>query len=227
MINKIVESVAIALADVPHGATILLGGFGFAGQPAALIDGLIAQGASDLTVVCNNAGNGEFGLGALLKARRVRKIVCSYPRQPDSQVFDVLYRAGDIELELVPQGNLAERIRAAGAGIGGFFTRTGYGTQLATGKETRMIDGHGYVFETPINADFALIQADVADRWGNLTYRKTARNFNPVMATAAKITVAQVRKIVALGELDPEVIVTQGIYVNRVVQAKTSLKAAT
>lgn len=218
MINKIVDSVATALTDIPHGATVLLGGFGFAGQPAALIDGLIAQGASDLTIVSNNAGNGEVGLGALLKAGRVRKIICSYPRQPDSQVFDALYRAGKIELELVPQGNFAERIRAAGAGIGGFFTRTGYGTRLAAGKETRIIDGKGYVFETPIHADVALIQADTADRWGNLTYRKTAQNFNPVMATAAKLTIVQVSHIVPLGGLDAEIIVTQGIYVHRVVK---------
>ncbi|HXX11125.1 MAG TPA: 3-oxoacid CoA-transferase subunit A, partial [Burkholderiales bacterium] len=185
MIDKIVSSVTEALADVPDGATILIGGFGPAGMPAELIDGLIAQGAKDLTIVNNNAGNGETGLAALLKARRVRKILCSFPRQVDSHIFDALYRAGEIELELVPQGNLAERIRAAGAGIGGFYTRTGYGTLLAEGKETRTIDGRGYVLEHPIRADYALIKAEAADRWGNLVFRKTARNFGPVMATAA------------------------------------------
>ncbi len=218
MINKIVGTVKEALAGVPDGATVMISGFGGAGQPAELIDALIAQGATDLTIVNNNAGNGETGLAALLKARRVRKIICSFPRQVDSQVFDGLYRAGQIELELVPQGNLAERIRAAGAGIGAFFTPTGYATQLAEGKETRVINGRGYVLEYPIYADFALIKADRGDRWGNLLYRKTARNFGPVMASAAKCTVAQVREVVALGELDPEVVVTPGIYVHRVVQ---------
>jgi len=217
MIDKIVSSVTEALADVPDGATILIGGFGPAGMPAELIDGLIAQGAKDLTIVNNNAGNGETGLAALLKARRVRKILCSFPRQVDSHIFDALYRAGEIELELVPQGNLAERIRAAGAGIGGFYTRTGYGTLLAEGKETRTIDGRGYVLEHPIRADYALIKAEAADRWGNLVFRKTARNFGPVMATAARCTVAQVNRIVELGELDPETIVTPGIYVKRIV----------
>jgi 3-oxoadipate CoA-transferase alpha subunit len=217
MIDKIVQSVAEAVAGIPDGATVMIGGFGGAGMPTALIDGLIAQGARDLTIVNNNAGNGETGLAALLKAGRVRKIVCSFPRQADSHVFDGLYRAGKIELELVPQGNLAERIRAAGAGIGGFFTPTGYGTELAKGKETRRIDGRDYVFETPIRADFALIKALRGDRWGNLVYRKAARNFGPVMATAAKCTVAQVDEVVALGELDPEAIVTPGIFVHRVV----------
>jgi 3-oxoadipate CoA-transferase, alpha subunit len=217
MINKIVSSVTDALADVHDGATILIGGFGPAGMPAELIDGLIAQGAKDLTIVNNNAGNGETGLAALLKARRVRKILCSFPRQVDSYVFDALYRAGEIELELVPQGNLAERIRAAGAGIGGFYTRTGYGTLLAEGKETRTIDGRGYVLEHPIHADYALIKAELADRWGNLMYRKTARNFCPVMATAARCTIVQVNRVVELGQLDPETIVTPGIYVKRVV----------
>ncbi len=218
MIDKIVDSAEQALRDVPDGATVMIGGFGTAGMPAQLITALIAQGACDLTIVNNNAGNGETGLAALLKARRVKKIICSFPRQTDSQVFDALYRAGDIELELVPQGNLAERIRAAGAGIGGFFTPTGYGTPLAEGKETRVFDGKSMVFETAIHADFALIKARVADRWGNLVYRKTARNFGPVMAMAARCAVAQVDELVELGALDPEVIVTPGIFVKRVVR---------
>jgi len=217
MIDKTVTSPAQAVAGIPDGATILIGGFGGAGQPAELIDALIGQGARDLTIVNNNAGNGETGLAALLKARRVRKVVCSFPRQADSHVFDALYRAGQVELELVPQGNLAERIRAAGAGIGAFFTPTGYGTELARGKETRRIDGRDYVLEYPIRADFALIKAQRGDRWGNLVYRKAARNFGPVMASAARCTVAQVAQIVELGVLDPEVIVTPGIFVHRVV----------
>jgi len=217
LIDKLVHSPAEALRDVPDGATVMIGGFGNAGQPVALIDALIEQGARELTIVNNNAGNGETGLAALLKAKRVRKIVCSFPRQVDSQVFDALYRAGEIELELVPQGNLAERIRAAGAGIGGFFTPTGYGTALAEGKETREIGGRMYVFETPIHADFALIQAEAGDRWGNLVYRKTARNFGPLMASAAKVTVAAVHRVLPLGALDPEHIVTPGIFVKRVV----------
>ncbi len=218
MIDKTFESLERAVADVPDGATVMIGGFGNAGMPSALIDALIAQGARELTIVNNNAGNGETGLAALLKARRVRKIICSFPRQADSYVFDALYRAGEIELELTPQGNLAERIRAAGAGIGGFFTPTGYGTLLAEGKETRLIDGRHYVFESPIHADYALIKAHRGDRWGNLVYRKTARNFGPIMAAAAKTTIAQVHEIVQLGELDPEVIVTPGIFVQRVVR---------
>jgi 3-oxoadipate CoA-transferase, alpha subunit len=218
MINKIVSSITEALAGIHDGATVMIGGFGAAGQPADLIDGMIAQGARDLTIVNNNAGNGETGLAALLKARRVRKILCSFPRQVDSQVFDALYRSGEIELELVPQGNLAERIRAGGAGIGGFFTPTGYGTDLAKGKETRLINGRGYVLEAPIHADFALIKAERGDRWGNLVYRKTARNFSPVMATAADCTIVQVNEIVPLGALDPEIIVTPGVYVSRMVQ---------
>jgi 3-oxoadipate CoA-transferase alpha subunit len=218
MIDKISADAATALADVPDGATIMIGGFGGAGQPAELIDALIAQGARDLTIVNNNAGNGEVGLAALLKARRVRKIICSFPRQVDSQVFDGLYRAGQIELELVPQGNLAERIRAAGAGIGGFFTPTGYGTDLARDKETRLIDGRWMVLETPIHADFALIKAEQGDRWGNLVYRKTARNFGPIMAMAARVSVASVHEVVELGALDPEHIVTPGIFVQRVVR---------
>src|SRR3982075_3225720 len=196
----------------------MIGGFGNAGMPSALIDALIDQGARDLTIVNNNAGNGDTGLAALLKQKSVRKIICSFPRQADSWVFDGLYRAGKIELELVPQGNLAERIRAAGAGIGAFFTPTGYGTPLAEGKEQREIDGKMYVLEMPIHADVALIKAESGDRWGNLTYRKTARNFGPIMAAAAKCAIAQVRKVVALGELDPEAIITPGIFVQRVVE---------
>jgi 3-oxoadipate CoA-transferase, alpha subunit len=218
MIDKTVDSVAAALQDIADGATVLIGGFGGAGQPAELIDGLIAHGARDLTIVNNNAGNGEVGLAALLKTGRVRKIICSFPRQMDSHVFDGLFRAGKIELELVPQGNLAERIRAAGAGIGGFFTPTGYGTDLARGKETREIDGRMHVFESPIHADVALIKAERGDRWGNLVYRKSARNFGPVMAMAAKLTVATVHEIVALGDIDPEHVVTPGIFVHRVVR---------
>ena len=227
MINKLFPSVQAALQGVRDGATVLIGGFGGAGQPNELIDALIQQGARDLTIVNNNAGNGETGLAALLKAGRVRKIICSFPRQVDSQVFDGLYRSGRIELELVPQGNLAERIRAAGAGIGGFFTPTGYGTELATGKETREIDGRMYVFETPIHADVALIKAERGDRWGNLTYRKTARNFGPIMAMAARLSIASVHDIVELGELDPESIITPGIFVQRVVKvARTATAAA-
>ena len=217
MIDKIVASIEAALADVRDGATVMLGGFGSAGLPSELIDGLIAQGARELTIVNNNAGNGDTGLAALLKARRVRRIICSFPRQVDSHVFDGLYRTGEIELELVPQGNLAERIRAAGAGIGAFYTPTSYGTELARGKETRIIDGRGYVLEHPIHADFALIKAERGDRWGNLVYRKTARNFGPIMATAAKVTVATVHEVVELGSLDPEAIVTPGLFVKRVV----------
>jgi len=217
MIDKIVPSIAAAVADIGDGATVMIGGFGAAGMPSELIDALIAQGARDLTIVNNNAGNGETGLAALLKARRVRKIICSFPRQTDSQVFDGLYRAGKLELELVPQGNLAERIRAAGAGIGAFFSPTGFGTLLAEGKETRVINGRNYVLEYPIHADFALIKAEQGDRWGNLVYRKTARNFGPIMASAAKCTIAQVRAVVPLGGLDPEAIVTPGIFVARVV----------
>jgi 3-oxoadipate CoA-transferase alpha subunit len=218
VISKVVSSVEVALQGVRDGATVMIGGFGGAGQPAELIDALIALGARELTIVNNNAGNGETGLAALLKTGRVRKVICSFPRQIDSQVFDDLYRAGKIELELVPQGNLAERIRAAGAGIGGFFTPTGYGTELAKGKETRQIDGRMHVFESPIHADVALIKAERGDRWGNLVYRKTARNFGPIMAMAAKLAIASVHEVVELGELDPEHIVTPGIFVQRVVQ---------
>jgi len=218
MINKVVDDLAAALLGVRDGSTVMIGGFGGAGQPGELIDALIAHGARDLTLVNNNAGNGETGLAALLKAGRVRKIICSFPRHADSGVFDALYRSGQLELELVPQGNLAERIRAAGAGIGGFFTPTGYGTELARGKETREIDGRMQVFESPLHADVALIKAEAADRWGNLVYRKTARNFGPIMAMAAKLTIASVHELVGLGELDPEHIVTPGIFVQRVVR---------
>lgn len=218
MINKIAASVAEALAGTQDGATVLIGGFGTAGIPAELIDGLIDQGARDLTVVNNNAGNGEHGLAALLKAGRVRKIICSFPRQADSGVFDGLYRAGRVELELVPQGNLAERLRAAGAGIGAFFCPTAFGTELAAGKETREINGRQHVLEYPIHGDVALIKAERGDRWGNLTYRMSARNFGPVMAMAARHTVASVHELVELGQLDPEQVVTPGIFVSRVVR---------
>ncbi|MDE2082209.1 MAG: 3-oxoacid CoA-transferase subunit A [Burkholderiales bacterium] len=206
------------MADVPDGATVMIGGFGTAGLPDELTEALIAQGAKDLTVVNNNAGNGDGGLAALIAARRVRKIVCSFPRQADSWHFDRAWRAGEIELELVPQGNLAERIRAAGAGIGGFYTPTGYGTELARGKETRFLEGRWQVLETPLHADFALVKAERGDRWGNLTYRMTARNFGPIMAMAAKVTVASVHEIVELGGLDPEAVVTPGLFVQRVVR---------
>jgi 3-oxoadipate CoA-transferase alpha subunit len=222
VIDKTVRSTTDALEGLSDGATVMISGFGSAGQPAQLIDALIERGARELTIINNNAGNGEVGLAALLKARRVRRIICSYPRQVDSQVFDALYRAGEIELELVPQGNLAERIRAAGAGIGGFFTPTGYGTPLADGKETRVFDGKPMVFETALHADFALVKARLADRWGNLVYRKTARNFGPAMAMAARCTVVQVDEIVALGELDPEIVVTPGIFVDRVVRVNAA-----
>jgi 3-oxoadipate CoA-transferase alpha subunit len=220
MIDKIFPTPAAALADVPtltDGATVMIGGFGTAGLPNELTEALIAQGAKDLTIVNNNAGNGDTGLAALLAAGRVRKVICSFPRQVDSWHFDRLYREGKLELELVPQGNLAERIRAAGAGIGGFFTPTGYGTELAKGKETRFIDGRWMVLEAPIHADLALIKAERGDRWGNLTYRMTARNFGPIMAMAAKTTVASVHEVVELGALDPEAIVTPGLFVQRVV----------
>ena len=223
MINKIAASVADALADVKDGATILVGGFGSAGIPDELIHGLILQGATDLTVVNNNGGSGASGLAELLKAGRVRKVICSYPRQADNEIFEELYRSGKLELELVPQGNLAERIRAAGAGIGAFFSPTGYGTELArnadgTPRETREINGSHYVLETPIHGDVALIKAEQGDRWGNLTYRMAARNFGPVMAMAAKKTVATVYDIVELGALNPEHIVTPGIFVHQVVK---------
>lgn len=217
MIDKTVASIESAVAGIENGATVMIGGFGRAGQPVELIDALIEQGASDLTIINNNAGNGDVGLAALLAKRRVKKIICSFPRQPDSWVFDGLYREGAIELELVPQGNLAERIRAAGAGIGAFFTPTGVGTELAEGKEQRVIDGRVYVLEYPIHADFALISALKADRWGNLVYRETARNFGPIMAAAATTSIVQVDVFVGLGAIDPETVVTPGIFVNRVV----------
>lgn len=217
MIDKTVPDASAAVAGIADGATVMIGGFGRAGQPVELIDALIAQGAGDLTIVANNAGNGDTGLAALLAERRVRRIMCSFPRQHDSWVFDGLYRAGEIELEIVPQGNLAERIRAAGAGIGAFFSPTGVGTQLAEGKEERTIDGRRYVLEYPITADVALISARAADRWGNLVYRETARNFGPVMASAAATTIVQVDEIVPLGSIDPETVVTPGLFVDRVV----------
>ena len=217
MINKTFDSVAAALDGIADGSVIMVGGFGTAGMPSQLVDGVIASGARDLTIISNNAGNGEIGLAALLKAGRVAKVICSFPRQSDSYVFDELYLAGKVQLEVVPQGNLAERIRAAGSGIGAFYSPTGYGTLLAEGKETRVIDGRNYVLEMPLHADVALIKAEKGDRWGNLTYRKAARNFGPIMAMAAKNTIAQVNQIVELGELDPEHIITPGIFVQRVV----------
>ena len=225
MIDKVADSVAQALGHVADGSTVMVGGFGTAGIPDELIGGLLAQGARELTIVNNNAGDGEEGLAGLLKADRVRKIICSFPRQATSHVFDALYRSGKIELELVPQGNLAERIRAAGAGIGAFFSPTGYGTELARNpdgspKETRTIHGKNYVLEHPIHGDLALIKAERGDRWGNLSYRMAARNFGPVMATACKTTVASVHCIVELGGIDPEHIVTPGLFVSRIVRVE-------
>jgi 3-oxoadipate CoA-transferase alpha subunit len=205
-----------AVAEITDGSTILVGGFGLAGLPTTLIDALIEQGASGLTIVSNNAGNGDTGLAALLAAGRVRKVICSFPRQADSYVFDELYRAGKLELELVPQGNLAERLRAAGAGIGAFFCPTAVGTPLAEGKETRTISGREYLLEYPIRGDVALIGAHLGDRAGNLVYRKTARNFGPVMATAADLTIAQVSQVLDVGGVDPETVVTPGIFVDRI-----------
>ncbi|TFH54469.1 3-oxoacid CoA-transferase subunit A [Glutamicibacter arilaitensis] len=218
MAPRIATSAADAVAEITDGSTVLIGGFGNAGQPMELIDALMECGATDLTVVNNNAGQADAGLALLIKERRVKKIICSFPRQSDSWHFDTAYRAGEIELELVPQGNLAERIRAAGAGIGGFFTPTGYGTLLAEGKETRIIDGKGYVLETPIHADFALIKALKADTLGNLVYRKTARNFGPIMATAATSAIVQVDEVVQAGSIDPENVITPGIFVDTVVE---------
>ena len=235
MINKVADSMAQALQGLSDDMTVMVGGFGTAGIPSELLEAMIAfigdHDISGLTIVNNNAGNGETGLAGLLKTGRVRKIVCSFPRQADSYVFDALYRAGKVELELVPQGNLSERIRAAGAGIGAFFTPTGFGTDLArnldgTDKETRVIEGKSYVLEYPIFGDLALIKAESGDRWGNLTYRKSARNFGPIMATAAKRTVASVHRLVELGELDPEVIVTPGIYVTHLVKIERSATQA-
>ncbi|HVF63955.1 MAG TPA: 3-oxoacid CoA-transferase subunit A [Casimicrobiaceae bacterium] len=224
MIDKRVLSAAEAVADVHDGATVMIGGFGTAGMPVELIDALIDRGARNLTIVNNNAGNADSGLAALIREKRVRKIICSFPRQTDSWHFDRAWRAGEIELELVPQGNLAERIRAAGAGIGAFYTPTGFGTDLAKDKEPRVIDGRSYVLEYPIRGDFALIKALRGDRWGNLVYRKTARNFGPIMASAAAVTIAQVREVVNLGDLDPEDVVTPGIFVKRVVEIPAAAK---
>jgi 3-oxoadipate CoA-transferase alpha subunit len=207
-----------AVSGIQEGSTVLIGGFGPAGQPVELIEALIRGGVTDLTVVSNNAGNGRVGLAALLANGQVRKIICSFPRQADSYVFDELYRADKVELELVPQGNLAERMRAAGAGIGAFYSPTGVGTPLAEGKERRTIDGRDYVLEYPIKGDVALIKAFRADTLGNLVYRKTARNFGPVMATAAETTVVQVSEIVEPGRLDPEAVITPGIFVDRIVK---------
>jgi 3-oxoacid CoA-transferase A subunit len=220
MINKIVSSMEQAVADIRSGDRVMIGGFGSSGIPFALIDALLQADATDLVLISNNAGVGDTGIGALLKARKVRKIVCSYPRSTGSVWFEKLFEAGEIELELLPQGTLSERIRAAGAGIGGFFTRAGFGTALAKGKETRIIDGHGYVLEMPLAADVALIKAECGDRWGNLTYNTAGRNFNPIMATAAKTTIAEVAQIVELGELDPEAVVTPGIFVDRLIRRK-------
>ncbi|SKG75348.1 3-oxoacid CoA-transferase subunit A [Mycobacteroides abscessus subsp. bolletii] len=221
MTAVITDDPAQAVAGIPDGATVLIGGFGLAGMPTTLIDALIEQGAKALTVVSNNAGNGDTGLAALLAAGRVRKIVCSFPRQHDSYVFDQLYRSGELELELVPQGNLAERLRAAGAGIGAFFCPTATGTPLAVGKESRMIDGREYLLEYPLHGDFALICAHHADQFGNLVYRKTARNFGPVMAAAAGTTIVEVQDVVAVGEISPEHVVTPSIYVDRVLRVST------
>lgn len=218
MIDKRIASVAEALTDLHGGATVMVGGFGLAGQPKELIYGVLEQGATDLVIVSNNAGNGDVGLAALLKEGRVRKVVCSFPRQVDSWVFDELYRAGKIELELVPQGDLAERIRAAGAGIPAFYSPTGYGTQLAEGAEKREFDGVKTVMKTALRADVALVKAHRADTWGNLVYRKTARNFGPVMVTAATTSIVQVDRVVQIGSLDPEAVVTPGIFVDRIVE---------
>jgi 3-oxoadipate CoA-transferase alpha subunit len=216
MINKIVQSMAELMAGIKDGSTVLIGGFGAVGQPNALIDGLIEQGARDLTVACNNAGVGHVGLARLMELRRIRKIVCSFPRSSDPVVFETLYRAGEIELEIVPQGTLAERIRAAGAGVPAFFTATGVGTKMAVGREHREIDGRTYVLETALPGDVALIEAWEADRWGNLTYKQAGRNFNPVMAMAGRLTLVQSQHIRELGEIDPDHVVTPGIFVDRV-----------
>lgn len=220
MIDKTSASIYEAIKQITDGSTVMIGGFGTAGQPAQLIDALIEHGAKELTVVNNNAGNGDLGLAALLKAGQVKKIICSFPRQADSYEFDKLYYAKKIELELVPQGNLAARIQAAGAGLGAIYTPTGFGTLLAEGKDSKVINGKGYVLEYPIHADFALIKAFKGDRWGNLIYRMSARNFGPIMATAAKCTIAQVNEVVPLGDLDPEHVITPGIFVKHVVAVK-------
>jgi len=227
MIDKRIAAIDGAVADIFDGTIVMVGGFGPAGQPAELLDALIRRRPRNLTLISNNAGNGDYGLAALLKAGCVKKVICSFPRQTDSWVFDDLYRRGEVELELVPQGNLAARIQAGGAGLGGIFTPTGFGTALAAGKETRHIDGKDYVFETPLKADFALIKALKADRWGNLIYDKTGRNFGPIMATAANCTIAQVSEIVPLGELDPEAVVTPGIFIQRIVPVATARQTQT
>jgi len=218
MIDKRVKDLAAAVAGIKDGATVLCGGFGTVGEPIALTEALIELGIRNLTIVANNAGTGESGIARLIKEGRVRKVICSYPRTADPHVFEEAYKAGKVELELVPQGTLSERLRAAGAGIGGFYTPTAAGTKLAQGKETKAIDGKTYVLEKPLKGDVALIAAYKGDRWGNLVYRKSARNFNPVMAPAADLTVAQVKEIAELGSLDPETIITPGIFVDRVVQ---------
>ncbi|OJY71781.1 MAG: 3-oxoadipate CoA-transferase [Rhodospirillales bacterium 70-18] len=217
MINKIVQTMADALAGARDGMTVLLGGFGAVGQPSVLVEALIETGVRDLVVVANNAGGGKGGLAGLMEAGRVRKIICSFPRSANSTIFEELYRAGRIELEIVPQGTMAERIRAAGAGVGAFFTPTGVGTKMAEGKEVRDINGRTMILEHALRGDFALVEAWQADRWGNLTYRRSGRNFNPVMAMAADTTIVQSQHIVDLGGLDPEHIVTPGIFVDRVV----------
>jgi len=217
MIDKRSASVAAALEGVADGSTVMIGGFGAVGQPNALIEGLIEQGARDLTIVANNAGTGHVGLAALMEAGRVRRIVCSFPRSSGSVVFETLFKAGRIELEIVPQGTLAERIRAAGAGIGAFYTPTAFGTRLAGGHETREIEGRNYVMEYALPADVALVEAWRADRWGNCVYRESGRNFNAVMATAAKLTIVQTQHLAELGGIDPETVATPGIFVNRVV----------
>jgi 3-oxoadipate CoA-transferase alpha subunit len=218
MINKIASSMREAVASVTDGASVMITGFGDSGLPVELIDALIAHGAGDLTIISNNAGTERTGLARLLELGRVRKIICSYPKSSGSVVFTELYRAGRIELELVPQGTLLERMRAAGAGLGPFFTPTGYGTLIGEGKEERVVDGKGYVLEQPLAADFALVKGHHADRWGNLTYRLAARGFGPVMCMAAKFTIAQVDEIVPLGFIPPEAVITPGIFVSRVVR---------
>jgi 3-oxoadipate CoA-transferase alpha subunit len=222
MINKIVPSLAEAVADIPDGAKVMVSGFGGAGLPTQLLDALVEQGAKNLTIISNNAGSGGVGIAKLVLAGQVRKVICSFPRQPGSSAFDTLFRSGAIELELVPQGTLAERIRAAGAGIGAFFTPTGAGTEMAVGKESRILDGEEQILEHALRADYALVKADLGDRWGNLTYRRSGRNFGPLMATAARCTIAQVREIVPLGDIDPEQVITPGIYVQRVALAERS-----
>ena len=226
MINKAVESMQAAVADLHDGASIMISGFGEAGVPAELIEAVVAHGATDLTIISNNAGSGEIGIAALIKENRVRKVICSYPKMSASHHFETRYRAGELELELVPQGNLAARIQAAGSGLGAVFTPTGYGTLLAEGKETREIDGRNYVLEYPIHADFALVKAHAGDRWGNLVYRKAARNFGPIMAMAARQTIVQVAELLPLGSIDPETVVTPGIFVNKIVVSGASARLA-